>query len=57
VRARYDHALEAARSLGCHLDDPFVTLSFLGLCVIPELKLTDKGLVDVARFELVSPFV
>jgi adenine deaminase len=57
VRARYDHALEAARSLGCHLDDPFMTLSFLGLCVIPELKLTDKGLVDVARFELVSPFV
>ena len=57
VRARYDHALGAARSLGCHLDDPFMTLSFLGLCVIPELKLTDKGLVDVARFELVSPFV
>jgi adenine deaminase len=57
VRARYDRVLEAARSLGCHLDDPFMTLSFLGLCVIPELKLTDKGLVDVARFELVSPFV
>ena len=34
-----------------------MTLSFLGLCVIPELKLTDKGLVDVASFELVSPFV
>ena len=57
VRTRYDRVLEAARSLGCHLDDPFMTLSFLGLCVIPELKLTDKGLVDVARFELVSPFV
>ena len=57
VRARYDRVLEAARSLGCRLDDPFMTLSFLGLCVIPELKLTDKGLVDVTRFELVSPFV
>ena len=57
VRTRYDRVLEAARSLGCHLDDPFMTLTFLGLCVIPELKLTDKGLVDVARFELVSPFV
>ena len=57
VRTRYDRVLEAARSLGCHLDDPFMTLSFVGLCVIPELKLTDKGLVDVARFELVGPFV
>jgi len=57
VRTRYDRVLEAARSLGCHLDDPFMTLSFLGLCVIPELKLTDKGLVDVERFDLVSPFV
>jgi len=56
VRAQYDRALNAARSLGCRLEDPFMTLSFLGLGVIPELKLTDKGLVDVARFELVSPF-
>ncbi|MEA2629357.1 MAG: adenine deaminase, partial [Chloroflexota bacterium] len=32
---------------------PFMTLSFLALSVIPELKITDRGLVDVARFELV----
>jgi len=32
---------------------PFMTLSFLALSVIPELKITDRGLVDVNRFELV----
>ncbi|MDP2871114.1 MAG: adenine deaminase [Bacillota bacterium] len=40
----------AARSLGCPLDSPFMTLSFMALPVIPELKLTDRGLVDVGRF-------
>jgi adenine deaminase len=49
------HALaEAARRLGCTLDAPFQHLSFLALSVIPSLKLTDRGLVDVDRFELVS---
>jgi len=33
---------------------PFMTLSFLAPSVIPELKITDRGLVDAARFELVS---
>jgi len=46
----------AAGDLGCALDDPFMTMSFLALPVIPELKLTDKGLVDVGRFEIVGPF-
>jgi adenine deaminase len=45
--------IEAARSLGCTLDAPFQHLSFLALSVIPSLKLTDRGLVDVDRFELV----
>jgi adenine deaminase len=57
VRAGHDALLAAARSLGSPLPDPYMTLSFLGLEVIPELKLTDKGLVDVGRFELVSPLV
>jgi adenine deaminase len=57
VRAEHDAVLEAARALGSELADPFMTLSFLGLEVIPKLKLTDKGLVDVERFELVSPFL
>jgi adenine deaminase len=43
----------AARSLGCELEAPFQHLAFLALSVIPSLKLTDRGLVDVDRFELV----
>jgi len=44
---------ELARELGVKVRSPFITLSFLSLPVIPELKLTDKGLVDVAKFKLV----
>jgi adenine deaminase len=40
-------------SLGCVLKAPFMTLSFLALPVIPKLKMTDKGLFDVARFDYV----
>jgi adenine deaminase len=43
----------AARELGCTLEAPFQLLSFLALSVIPSLKLTDRGLVDVDRFALV----
>ncbi len=43
-------------SLGCRLPDPFMTLSFLSLPVIPELKITDKGLVDVIQFKIVPVF-
>ena len=43
----------AARSLGVEVRAPFMALSFLGLSVIPSLKITDRGLVDVDRFELV----
>lgn len=45
--------VEAARALGCTLPAPFQTMSFLALSVIPSLKITDRGLVDVDRFELV----
>src|SRR3954471_13337403 len=48
------HAVIAAvRELGCELEAPFQHLAFLALSVIPSLKLTDRGLVDVDRFELV----
>jgi len=47
----------AARSLGCTLSEPFMVLSFLALPVIPELKLTDRGLVDVKGFRLVPLFI
>jgi adenine deaminase len=45
--------IDAAAKLGCTLPSPFQTMSFLALSVIPSLKITDHGLVDVDRFELV----
>lgn len=48
---------EKAHAWGSRLPNPFATLSFLALPVIPELKLTDRGLVDVSRFRLVEFFV
>ncbi len=45
--------VKAARELGCDLPSPFQSLAFLALSVIPKLKITDQGLVDVDRFELV----
>jgi adenine deaminase len=53
VLAQSHAIVDAARQLGCTLDAPFQHLSFLALSVIPSLKLTDQGLVDVDRFELV----
>jgi adenine deaminase len=44
----------AARSLGVTLPEPFLQVAFLPLPVIPHLKITDKGLVDVDRFELID---
>ena len=44
---------DAAKELGWAGPTPFLTMSFLALSVIPHLKITDRGLVDVDRFELV----
>jgi adenine deaminase len=55
VDAAERKANEATRALGTAVDHPFMTLAFLALPVIPELKLTDKGLVDVTRFDFVPP--
>ena len=57
VVSKYKELLESARKLGSKLDDPYMTLSFLALPVIPKLKLTDKGLVDVEKFKFVKLFV
>ncbi len=57
VRSGMDELLEAAQGLGSTLREPFMAMSFLGLEVIPSLKLTDLGLVDVDRFELVPFFI
>lgn len=54
VRAELDHLNAATRKLGCDLESPFMALSFLALPVIPDLKLTDKGLVDVRKFDFVD---
>jgi len=57
VRELMDDMLRAAHQLGSPLHDPFMAMSFLALPVIPSLKLTDHGVVDVDKFQLVSLFV
>jgi adenine deaminase len=58
VRAALDHLLDVTkRTLGSPLHDPFMAMSFMALEVIPSLKLTDVGLVDVDKFEIVGLFV
>jgi adenine deaminase len=56
VAERHKALRGAAKKLGGHLEDPFMALSFLALPVVPELKLTDLGLVDVNAFKLVDLF-
>ncbi len=57
VSEAMDRLVRAARDLGSPLKDPFMMLSFLALPVIPELKITDRGLVDVRQFKHVCLFV
>ncbi len=45
---------ESAHSIGCKIDDPFMVLSFVQLAVIPKLRITNLGLVDVEKHEFVS---
>ncbi|MBU2009775.1 MAG: adenine deaminase [Chloroflexi bacterium] len=54
VVARLERLQALARGLGCPLPSPFATLSFIALPVIPELRLTDKGLVDVDSFRVID---
>ncbi len=53
---RFERLQARSKALGCTLANPFMALSFLALPVIPELKLTDLGLVDVASFSFVPLF-
>jgi adenine deaminase len=53
VHERLNSMERRLAAMGVTMIAPFMTLSFLALSVIPELKITDRGLVDVARFELV----
>jgi adenine deaminase len=56
IQRRLSELTQTVRDLGSPLPDPFMTLSFLALPVIPELKITDQGLVDVNRFQPVNLF-
>jgi adenine deaminase len=53
----YDNLNQLVNSFGCTMKAPFMTLSFMALLVIPDLKIGDQGLFDVKKFELVSLFV
>ncbi|MFM7133984.1 MAG: adenine deaminase [Planctomycetota bacterium] len=55
VAQRYAALSSAAKALGSPLRAPFMTLSFMALLVIPELKLGDRGLFDGVRFQFVPP--
>ncbi|MCY4091505.1 MAG: adenine deaminase [Caldilineaceae bacterium] len=57
VRTQYETLLDAAHEFGSRFHDPFMAMSFMGLEVIPKLKLTDQGLVDVEAFDFVDLFV
>ena len=56
VSARYTKLDKLAKELGSTLKSPFMTLSFMALLVIPEIKLSDKGLFDGGRFEFMEVF-
>jgi len=57
VMKRIDALNAAARALGCNLDAPFMTLSFLSLSPIPQLKLTDQGLIDALHLKKTTLFI
>jgi len=54
VRDRLETMRAAAKELGSKLEEPFLQIAFLPLPVIPHLKITDRGMVDVDRFDFVE---
>jgi adenine deaminase len=57
VAEKYTDINRLTKSLSCHLYAPFMTMSFMALLVIPELKISDKGLFDGNKFELTDIYV
>jgi adenine deaminase len=57
VAANYDKINTKAKEIGSPLTSPFMTLSFMALIVIPQLKICDKGLFDVNKFGYIDLFV
>jgi adenine deaminase len=56
VASEYENLSDLAKQYGCNLAAPFMTLSFMALLVIPELKLSDRGLFDGRKFGFVTLF-
>ena len=56
VAKKYDNVSQKAKAFGSTLNAPFMTMAFMALLVIPELKIGDKGLFDVSKFEFTSLF-
>ena len=54
VAAKHKDLKRLASKIGCPFNAPFMTLAFMALPVIPDLKLTDKGLFDTRKFNLTS---
>jgi adenine deaminase len=54
---KYKEVCSAAKSLGVKLKEPFTQLSFLALPVIPEIKITDKGLINVRKSKVIKPIL
>lgn len=54
VSSKLKELHKMALEMGCSLESPFMTMSFLALLVIPQLKISDKGLFDVSKFEFVD---
>lgn len=55
VSARVHELEHAWRELGCDLESPFMTMSLLALAVLPELRVTNRGLDDTVEFSFVEP--
>ena len=53
----YEQMDKKVKEMGSTLKSPYMTLSFMALLVIPDLKISDRGLFDVNKFELVPLFV
>jgi adenine deaminase len=57
VSRKIEELEEAWRKLGSGLPSPYVALSFTTLSVIPQLRITDKGLLDTVQFKFVDPII
>ncbi len=56
VTEKSEQLNKAAKEIGCVVDDPFMTMGFLSLPVIPEIKITDKGIFSTNGFKFVDIF-